>query len=430
MEGTITQLGLQNYLINDKSEKISLFKHSYKNHMNFAKDTRRLQFTNIVNFNRDVYFKISENGRYGDLINNIVLEFELPDLSDLLTTTDNQIGYCNGIGYAMIKEVVLKIGGNVINTLSGEWMHTWSRFTIPHGKLKVFDDGIKYFNNNIPSNFKGGLVTIPLIFWFSQIFNTTYDNKLVFPLIAMRNTEIELIVKLRPLKDLLISNDGSSLTNEQLNNLNIIDHSILIDYIILTPEERIKYLNAKRQIYLINQIQEERFSIKANETVTKIDIKNFKYPITELIWFIRSNNNLLNKDYFNYTNSLSGDSTRQGYYKTAKLIFDGRDRIPELSSNSFTIIEPLKAHNNIPLKSQISCYSFALEPENFGQPTGNCNFSGLHEPLLNITLKPNIPLSEFIIFGINYNVLQIDDNGNVWLLHNLSKSSPSQLPSS
>jgi hypothetical protein len=428
MEGTITQLGLQNYLINEKLEKESLFKHSYKNHMNFARDTRKVQFDNSVDFGKDISFKISENGRYGDLINNITLEFELPDLTDLLTTTNNQVGYCNGIGYAMIKEVILKIGGNVINKLSSEWMHTWSRFTIPHGKIDVFNDGIKFFFTNASSNFKGGLVTIPLMFWFSQICNTSYKNKLIFPLIAMRNAEIELIVKLKPLHELLISNDNSSLTVQQLNSLHIENNNILIDYIILTTEERLKYLNAKKQIYLITQIQEERYSILANSTVAKININNFKYPITELFWFIRSNTNLLRKDYFNYTDALTGDPSRQGYYTTAKLIFDGRERTPELSSNSFTIIEPLKMHTNAPLKSQISCYSFALEPENLGQPTGNCNFSGLHEPILHLKLKSNIPQSDFFIYGINYNVLQIDDRGNVWLLHNLSKSSPSELP--
>ena len=49
MEGTITQLSLSNYLINEKAKQTSFFNHSYKNHYNFAKDTRKLHFNNTVN---------------------------------------------------------------------------------------------------------------------------------------------------------------------------------------------------------------------------------------------------------------------------------------------------------------------------------------------------------------------------------------------
>ena len=33
-------------------------------------------------------------------------------------------------------------------------------------------------------------------------------------------------------------------------------------------------------------------------------------------------------------------------------------------------------------------------------------------------------VGKIYVYGINYNVLQIDDKGNSWLLHNLSKSTP------
>lgn len=427
MEGTITQLGLQNYLINDKQPKQSFFKHTYTNYYNFAKDTRKIQFENVVKFGTDISVKLSNNANYGDLINNIVLELDLPDLSNLLSNTNNQVGYCNGVGYAIIKEAILKVGGNIINTISGEWMHTWSRLCVPRDKQDVFNDNIKYYNNNIASNFKGGKIHIPLTFWFCQLVSSNKDTRTAFPLIAMRNAEVELIIKLRSLNEIIITNDNSTVNTQKLD---IKGHNLLIDYIILTPEERIKYINAKKQMYLINQIQEEKFNLINNSSVANINLKNFKYPITELIWVFRPYNNLNKNDYFNYTTSFSGDPNRQGFYDNAKLSFDGRDRIPALDSITFTNDEPLKVHTNIPLKSQISCYSFSLEPENFNQPSGSCNFSGLHNPRLTINMRKDIsiPSSELIIFAINYNVMLIDDKGNVWLLHNMSKSSPNELP--
>ena len=430
MEGTITQLGLQNYLINDKLPKHSFFQHSYKNFFNFAKDTRKLQFTNNLNFGTDVSIKLSDQARYGDLINNIILELELPDISSLLTTTGREVGYSNGIGYSMIKEVQLKVGGNIVDTQSGEWLYTWTKFSIPEGKRAVFNDNIKYFNTNLAANFKGGKVYIPLTFWFCQTVGANSRLPLVFPLIAMRNAEIELVIKFRPVNELIISDDNSRLTSSQYSALNIVNHNLLVDYIILTPEERLKYINAKKQMYLITQIQEHRFSISSGQSAVNVNLRNFRYPISEIMWVIRNSSRVSNYEYFNFTNNDVSNTNKTGFYNTTKLTFDGRDRIPELDSNYFTNIEPLKAHDSVPFREQISCYSFAIEPENFGQPTGSCNFSGLHEPRLTMSMRNDItiPQSELIIFAINYNVMQIDDKGNVWLLHNLSKSSPNELP--
>jgi hypothetical protein len=430
MEGTITQLGLQNYLINDKLPKHSFFQHSYKNYHNFAKDTRALNFTNNLDFGRDVSFKLSDNARYGDLINNIVLEVELPDISAIRTTSGNPVGYSNGMGYAMIKEVQLKIGGNIVDTQSGEWLYSWAQLAIPQGKRDVFNDNIKKFETNRAANFKGGKVFIPLQFWFCQTVGANNKQPLVFPLIAMKNAEIELIVKFRPISELLISDDNSTVLSASLSSLSVLSHKLIIDYIILTPEERIKYLNAKKQMYLINQIQEHRFNVGAGDSVVNVNLRNFRYPVSELLWVFRSADRVGNNEYFNFTDSDTSSVTRRGFYNTAKLTFDGRDRIPELDTNYFTNIEPLKVHDSVPFRAQINAYSFALEPENYGQPTGSCNFSGLHEPRMTFTMRKDIsiPQGELIIFAINYNVIQIDDKGNVWLLHNLSKTSPGELP--
>lgn len=430
MEGTITQLGLQNYLINDKLPKYSFFQHSYKNYHNFAKDTRVLNFNNNLDFGRDVSIKLSDNARYGDLINNIVIELDLPDISNLRTNTNVDVGYSNAIGYAIIKEVQLKIGGNIIDTQSGEWLYTWSQLAIQEGRRNVFNDNIKKFDTNRSANFKGGKIFIPLQFWFCQTVGANNKQPLVFPLIAMKNAEIELILKLKPASELIISDDNSKLSSSDLASLSIITHKLIIDYIILTPEERIKYLNAKKQMYLINQIQERKFNMSDGDSVVNINLKNFRYPVSELIWFFRNLERVNNNEYFNFTDNDISSVSRRGFYNTAKLTFDGRDRIPELDTNYFTNIEPLKVHDSIPFRAQINVYSFALEPENYGQPTGSCNFSGLHEPRMNFNMRNDItiPQGELIVFAINYNVLQIDDKGNVWLLHNLSKTSPGELP--
>ena len=109
-----------------------------------------------------------------------------------------------------------------------------------------------------------------------------------------------------------------------------------------------------------------------------------------------------------------------------RLSFDGKDRIEELDAEFFCQDEPSKVHDNVD-NSFIHCYSFALEPENLGQPSGSCNFSEIYEPMLHITFKSGITASMVYLYAVNYNVLQIDKSGNSWLLHNLSKSAPTTL---
>ena len=93
-----------------------------------------------------------------------------------------------------------------------------------------------------------------------------------------------------------------------------------------------------------------------------------------------------NKQYFNYTNSLGafdGDTP----LRSARITFDGSDRIKEMDASYFTQVEPHKVHDNIPDNSQIHCFSFSLQPEIITQPTGSCNFSEIHDPILHLNFK-------------------------------------------
>jgi len=441
MEGTITQLGLKNYLVNTKKQRNSFFSHSYQNYYNYAKDVRKITFQASVDFGKRVSFRFDQNGRYGDLITNMVLQVNLPSVADL-SIAGYSVGYTNGIGNALIKEVQLKIGGNIIDTQTGEWMDIWSKLSIPAGKQSAYNTMIKRFPTQSATNFKGGTVFIPFLFWFCQNVNAnTKDNTgMCLPLIAMRNTDIELIVEFRPIRDLLIYTTAPgdppvSLPENTLAGLSITESQLLVDYVILEPEERVKYLEAKRQMYLITQTQYHTFSILGNSSALNISMRNYRYPITELLWVMRSNDHITEKDYFNYTDRTYDDPSARVYYTKAKLTFDGRDRIPELGSDYFTQVEPFKVHDSIPDNNPISTMSFALEPENFAQPSGSCNFSGLHDPRFTFTMRPgsdipggSLPDGELTIFAINYNVMQVDDKGNVWLLHNLAKDTPGSLP--
>jgi hypothetical protein len=425
MEGAKTQLKLKNYLFNKKGKQEYYFHHEYKNYSNYSKFTKPINFSSTVNFGLNVNFDFNKEGMYGDLISNIVLEFELPNVSSLKTTTGSKVGYTNSVGNALIKKLVFKIGGNIIEQHNSEYMDIISTMNVPYNKTRMYNYMIKRFDSQSVDNFKGGKVQIPLMLWFCQVMKE--NNNMVLPLIALNRSKVELFIELRSLSELLIYEDTSSLTSSQLSGLSIGDSSLMIDYILLEDEERLRYLNAKKQFYLITQSQFLAENIDADASATNLSLRSFKYPIIELFWVIRKDTNKDANNYFNYTNNFISDYFKEGFITKGKLLFNNIDRTEELSSDFFSVVEPFKYHDNYEPSVNINMYSFSNDPADISQPVGTCNFSNIYDPRLVLTLKNMSSSGEILVYGINYNILQINEDGQAYLLHTLSKSTPETL---
>lgn len=432
MEGTLTQLGLSNYLINKKSPAVSFFQHQYPNYANFGRDTRRIPFKTNVDFGKVGSARLDEFARYGDLISNITLQIDLPDISAIKTTTGKSIGYCNGVGNALFNSIELYIAGQQIDTHPAEWMDVWSQLSMKAGiqntentnYLGAYGRLIKKFKPFSYQSFQGGTVYCPLHFWFCN-YTSSDTNSFVLPIATLNNTTMEIKVNVRKFLDLLVVQgaDGSY----PIGNFTIGGAYLLIDFITLEPEERLKLLRVPRQFFLIQQLQYQTYGVANNASQTTISLRDFKYPVSELIWILRRDDAEASTDYFNYGDSLN--TLRNDPILTTRLVFEGQDRVPELESEFFSTLEPIKHHSNCP-NTFIHCYSFAMKPEDIANPSGVCNFSDLSEPNLVFTFKTGITSSTLFLFALNYNVLQTDDKGHAWLLHALSKASPATFPTS
>lgn len=420
MEGSITQLNLSNYLINNKTKKKSFFKHSYNNYSNFAKTTQNIPFRNEFKYGTTVVSKLDEVAKYGDLITNIMVEIELPTLST--TSSGAPIGWCNSIGNALSKSIELYIGGNLIDRHTSEWMDTWAEIFPDKGVIDNYKQNLvkKYEFHNYDS-FKGGKIYIPLQFWFCQNSTSEFNTNLVLPIAALNKNDIELKFHTRDFKDLVVSEDNTLPSTIP----KIVSANLLIDFVILEKEERLELLQNPNQFYLITQIQTLEFQIEAGIKDRTISLRELKYPIAEIFWQMRTTTSKDANIYFNYGDSTDTDNNNP--INKCRISFEGKDRVSEMSSDIFHKIEPFKVHHNFPT-SYVHLYSFALNPENIGQPDGVCNFSNLSQPNLHLKFINGITESTLFIFAMNYNVLQIDKNGNTWLLHNLSKSTPDTLP--
>lgn len=426
MEGSITQLGLSNYLINREGQSVSFFNYDYKNYKNYVKDTRELYFKNGMRFGQTSGFRFDEDGKFGDLVTNIIITVELPDVSSYVNVNGKKFGYCNGVGNAIAQTIALRIGGNLIDQHTSEWLDIYSQLTVKPGcKDNYFSMIQKYDDSSYTTtSFTGGTVYIPLQFWFCRNISSR-NSSLVFPLCAVYNSTVELTLDIRKFEDILVAEDGV-LTGAP--SLEIINSSLLVDYIILEESDRRKYISVPKQMNIINQIQSFTYDVKAGLTETSFSLKSMRYPVIEIAFIVRRNDSQNANDYFNYSNQNSQNiANKSNPVKSVRLIFDGSDRIKTSSANYFTQLEPTKVHTNTPVNQFIHVYSFAIEPEKIEQPNGTCNFSELQEPLLHLTFNSPNTASTLYIYAVNYNIL-INSNGGSNLLHMLSKSIPSIFP--
>ena len=155
MEGSITQLGLSNYLINKQGNSVSFFRHSYKNYANYVKDTRELYFKNGMKFGQTSGFRFDEDGKYGDLVTNIMIAIDLPDVSSYTNVNGRKFGYCNGVGNAIAQNIYLRINGDIIDQHNSEWLDMYGQLTVKPGckdnyfsMIQKYDDGISMTINS------------------------------------------------------------------------------------------------------------------------------------------------------------------------------------------------------------------------------------------------------------------------------------------
>lgn len=404
MEGDLTQIkakdysGLDKYLsiseeniTENRGRQTSLFTpnfNTYKKPTNFSVNTRKVQSDNKFDFGRRVKFTIP---RYGDKISEMNLEIVLPTLTN--------VGYVNTIGYSMIEYIEVEIGGNIIDRHYDTWMDIHDKLMIKADHRDGVDEMVLRFSSHTDSSFRGGTVIVPLKFWFTESLSQS------FPLTSLSHQDLVIYVKLKPFKDVWMSNSGATPTG----TYEITSAFLLVDYIRLDMLERKIMYNTKYK-YLIKQVQLVDSSILENSTSAKISLQSINYPVSEIIWMIRSDSRITEKDWFNYNDTTS---TLVDPMETAYITFSEKDRLEEHTARFFRMVQPYKRHSNIP-NDYIYMYSFATKPEYDSQPTGSCNFSELDDVDLHLKLKTGIAKSRVFVYAVNYNVLMVED-GYAWL---------------
>jgi hypothetical protein len=319
-------------------------------------------------------------------------------------TGNNSVSWIKGVGNYMIKEVKLKIGGEVISRMSGEYIDIYHKYYFGTGHYNTYSAGVRNIQGHTNTSLTSSqVVLVPLPFWFTK------DISQALPLVSLQYSTIEIEIDFRPIEDLLFSGANKSGLNSlvDLSTLGITECFLYGEYIYLDKDERIDFAKRDNIDYLIEQIQEETFIVEQN-TKQKTYKLNFNLPSKELLWFYRSND-YENINRWNLYNHLNSNNRFTDPIINAGISLNGNDRVESRVSQYYRIIVPLYSHNSSN-NDLIYFYNFSLDCDN-NQPSGAINFSRIDDTRLNIEWSNagnnGIKTGTLFVMCVNYNFLKI-----------------------
>ncbi len=462
--GAILQLESKNEfdeLLFTDDIKMSEFKNNYKKIKNFSEVPYSFYPTSSVSWGDRMTFKIN---KVGDLMTNMYIALELPEIdvtqiigkNENIVTSNYRVKWQDFIGYTIIEKAILRIGGQIIQEMTGEYMMCYTDLYDNSWITSVLSGHDNFVVSPQLQTFKQ-YIYVPLRFFNCGNYNSA------LPINALRYHEIEVEIKLRKWDEVYLvlqqltdvknddptKNDPASgkyahtldkLTQQNFNNIRLD-----CNFIFLESNEREYYLNNKLNI-LITQVQMIEKKCNNQDTV----YLNFNNPIREFYFLLSKNE--LNKESFCYsgkpqfipykapppgpnppppefTKSLWNLIPEKDLLLEASLQFNNVDRVPYKDFKYWFTVQNYETFKTRPLH-QIYLYSFGLTNKKMN--CGSCNFSEFENVKLNIRLAGSdirqyhildddytLELgpddsagsagTRIVVFGVNYNILQIED---------------------
>ncbi len=366
---------------------VTFWKAVYRRHTNFAMESMSQTLSGTANFGNKVVCRISRNG---DLLHRCYVKASLPAI-DSGANTEN---YVNRVGFALLKSVELRVGGQQIDKHYASWMQIWSELTHTTDMKALLDklvgrtgvDGQNYDYNN-DYNDQAVDLNIPLMFSFCR------NPGLALPLIALQYHEIELWIEFETAANLVnkVANAPGTLSGVEL----------WADYIFLDTEER-KEFAQKPHEYLIEVTQQQQASLTGT-TNNSIRL-TFNHPTKFLTWAAKEAAADGTEKFTNFTtnanNDLAGDTS---CISQAKIRLNGQDRFTTRDNTYFNYVQPYQHFEGKP-DLGINVYSFALKPAEH-QPSGSCNLSRIDN--VNLEVTPNSAAATIDVYAFSYNVFRV-----------------------
>lgn len=435
--------GPQDAFFTDDPE-YTYFIKNFQKHTNFAPFFVDLDVQGEVEFGNTIRCTIPQN--QGDLLKTVSMKVELSSIQQNLVNNIEGIGYVESIGHAMIEYVEILIGGQVIQRIPSDFLAIYSdnyvTQTKQHNLAKLIGKPpLELSGTNVSTvQIAGylGLATSDTKYFVDIPFYFYNNPELAVPLCAITGQEIEIVIKLRDLKDCIWGFDTTDPANsnsifylgDSVQTKGLIKSLKLTTEMVSLDEEEKQMLISKKIDYIITQVQESKSIIPQDSNVNSIvDVKHklkFKNPVKELFFIIQrlrkvvgghfvtnfdydSNYQLYNSEYVNYE-----------HLQNLEIQLDDSVILNKVTGNVINLraIQSGIHHSRTQLFRRYYSYSFALEPERW-YPTGQRNFSLIKEQVVKLKILPdNLAKRELRVLGLSYNILRVE-NGIAKTLFNL-----------
>jgi hypothetical protein len=408
---------------------ITFWKVLYKRHTNFAVEAMRVNFTGSPMYGQRVVAVVNRNA---DLVWKTYVEITLPNTTVGGTTISWTGGAQRRLGYLLLKQIEVEIGGQIIDRHYGEWLYLWETLTAD------FDTSLK-LDSMVGGQYSGAgsgalacdgrpeVLYVPLQFWFNR------NPGLALPLIALQYHEVRFNITLEDSVNLV---KGATATPAAVSAAaaalpQLRDMALYLDYVYLDVDERRRFAQESHE-YLIDQVQ-----YTGQQTITtsssRLDL-TLNHPVKELVWVFQdarktdcaSINNPVLSPTINYTQPFQYDDI----VNRCRIQLNGQDRFDERYGDYFWKVQPYQHHTGggfsrafvsnssviaTTSPNPINMYSFAIQPEEH-QPSGTCNFSRIDTATLVFDSKTDgaagtFPSKQypynFRVYAVNYNIFRI-----------------------
>ena len=332
---------------------ITFWKVLYKRHTNFAMEAMRVNFTGSPAYGQRSVVVVNRNA---DLMFRTYLEVTLPDTRATATGATRDVLWTTGgrrrLGYLLIQQVEIEIGGQVMDRHYGEWMYIWESLTSPYDQSVRLDQMLGAnvagtYSTPAGCNGRPAVLYIPLQFWFCR------NPGLALPLIALQYHEVRLNFIFRQATDLVQNTyDGTNLWAGGVAAAaaalpRFKDAAVYVDYIYLDTDERRRFAQQTHE-YLIDQLQYGLQQSITSQTV-RLDL-TLNHPVKELVW-VYQDARVLDCSLVAPVSSggLGTNNTQPFQYadiaNRCRLQLNGQDRFDERYGDYFWKVQPYQHHS-------------------------------------------------------------------------------------
>jgi hypothetical protein len=216
----------------------------------------------------------------GDLISNMYLQCSLPALP-------YGYSYCELVGRALFSKIEFLVDGLPYETITDDWYVIRDQLFLDAdeklGMYKIISNGVPE-GSTIPGT-SGFNLIIPLEFFFCRRYSHGDSvrerlQKPFFPMCAVTNSVITVRFTFNTTS--WITNAPSDVNG---NLIDILNPRLLIEEIMLTPEERMYYQNTKLE-FKVPRVWSEAVQPYQNG-LTRLNL-TANYPVTMMVWFVRN----------------------------------------------------------------------------------------------------------------------------------------------